>query len=314
MRRYRTVFMSSSDFGMPAFETLLAQPWCEMVALITQPDKPAGRGQKLTALPIKELALAHGVPVIQPPDLRAPDAIQQVREVSPELIIVAAYGQWIPAEVYDMPPHRSLNIHPSLLPLHRGAAPAMSALLSGDEETGVTILFVVEEMDAGDILAQTRAPILPEDTTASLMHRLAELSAGFIADVSLRWLRGEIQPIPQDHSQATWFGRIKKEQGRIDWTQPAEQIWRQIRAYNPWPSAFTFYNGKRLLIHGAVPLRTEVSTSGAPGQVILLPEGTAVATGEGAVLLREVQLEGKKSAPIAEFLAGQRDLIGTRLG
>jgi methionyl-tRNA formyltransferase len=314
METYRTVFMSSSNFGIPAFESLLAQPWCEMAALVTQPDKPAGRGQKMTSLPIKELALARDIPVIQPPNLRTTDAIHQVGEAAPDLIIVAAYGQWIPAEIYDTPPHRSLNIHPSLLPRHRGAAPAMSAILSGDEETGVSILFVVDEMDAGDLLAQSSMPILPEDTTASLMRKLAVLGAELMADVAVRWLRGQIHPVPQDHSQATWFGRIKKDQGCIDWTQSAEHIWRQVRAFSPWPSAYTTYGGKRLVIHSAEPVDVQGSTSIPAGLVVVLPQGTAVATDQGALLLREVQIEGKRSVPIAEFLTGQRDFIGSRLG
>jgi len=305
--------MTSADFGIPAFEKLLAQPWCEMAALITQPDSPAGRGQKLSQLPVKEAALARGVQVLQPPRLRTPEATQQIRELSPELLVVAAYGQWIPREIFDMPPHRSLNIHPSLLPRHRGAAPAMSAILAGDQETGVTILRVAEEMDAGDILAQFRILIAPQDTTGTIMDKLAVLGAELIADVAIRWLRGEIQPVPQNHEEATWFSRIKKEQGRIDWTLPAEQIWRQVRAYNPWPSAYTAYRGKRLVVHAAEPAGDPGGTF-APGQIVRLPHGPAVATGQGALLLRQVQLEGKRSVSIAEFMAGQREFIGARLG
>lgn len=313
MTAYRTVFMTSSDFGIPAFERLVVQPWCEMAALITQPDRPAGRGRKLSPLPVKEVALARGVQVLQPPRLRTPEAIQRVRELSPELIVVAAYGQWIPRDVFDMPPHKSLNIHPSLLPRHRGAAPAMSAILAGDEETGVTILRVAEEMDTGDTLAQSRIPIAPQDTTGTLMDKLAALGAELIADVAIRWLRGELQPAPQNHKEATWFSRIKKEQGLIDWTLPAEQIWRQVRAYNPWPSAYTTYRGKRFVIHAAEPAAAPGGLF-TPGQIVMMPQGPAVATGRGALLLRQVQLEGKRSVPIAEFMAGQRELIGARLG
>jgi len=313
MARYRTVFMTSSDFGIPAFERLLAQPWCEMAALITQPDRPAGRGQKLSPPAVKELALSRAVPVLQPSRLRTPEAIQQVRELAPELIVVAAYGQWIPREIFDMPPHRSLNIHPSLLPRHRGAAPAMSAILAGDQETGVTILVVAEEMDAGDILAQSRIAIAPEDTTGTLMRKLAALGAELIADIAPLWLRGEIRSAPQNHNEATWFNRITKEQGRIDWTLPAEQIWRQVRAYNPWPSAYTAYRGKRLVIHAAEPAG-DLGAPFTPGQIVMLPQGPAIATGKGALLLRQVQLEGKRSVPIAEFMAGQREFIGSQLG
>lgn len=313
MTRYRLVYMSSSEFGIPAFNALMRQPWCEMVALITQPDRPAGRGMRVSPLPIKEVAQAQGVHVLQPSDLRTTEAILQVHSLAPDVIVVAAYGQWIPTEIYDMPPRRSLNIHPSLLPRHRGAAPAMSAILAGDDETGVSILFVVDEMDAGDLLGQTRIPIQPEDTTASLMEKLSALGADLIVDVLCKWLAGGIQPVPQDHSQATWFGRIKKEKGRIDWSQPAEHIWRQVRAFNPWPSAFTFHLGKRLVIHQARPVTGEQPDL-LPGDVVLTPQGPAVATGNGLLLLQEVQLEGKRSIAGNDFVVGQRQFIGGRLG
>ena len=313
MGKFHIAFMCSSDFGIPAFETLVRGPRYHMVGLITQPDRPAGRGREVTTLSIKQIAITHGVPVLQPPDLRHPDAIQKVRELAPDVIVVAAYGQWIPAEVYDIPPRRSLNIHPSLLPRHRGAAPAMSAILSGDTETGVTVIFVAGKMDTGDVLGQVRQPISPEDTTATLMSKLSLVGATLIADVLPKWLGGKIQPQPQDHSKATWFGRVKKEQGQIDWAKPAEQIWREVRAYNPWPSAYTFCEGKRLVIHEAWPLPGYCGDA-IPGEVIPAPEGLAVATGDGALLLRQVQLEGKRPMTGQEFLRGQRHLLRRRLG
>ncbi len=309
----RVVFMSASDFGIPAFKALLAHPQYEVAGLVTQPDRPAGRGRKMSAPPIKRVALSADVPVLQPQRLRDPEAIERVKELKADVIVVAAYGQWIPPEVYDAPPYRTLNIHPSLLPRHRGAAPAMSAILAGDQETGVTIILVGEEMDAGDILEQVRLPIAPEDTTGTLMDKLAELGAQTIVDVLPRWLNGEIQPTPQDHTQATWFRRVRKSQGLIDWTKPAEQIWREVRAYNPWPSAYTFYRGRRLVIHQAWPL-TKWDGDAEPGEIQRLGNRIAVATGEGALLLDVVQLAGKRPVTAEDFARGQRALEGTKLG
>ncbi len=314
MAKYRIVFMGSGDFGVPALQALHQQSWGELVALVTQPDRPAGRGMKLRPAPIKEAAMALGVPVLQPARLRALESIAQIHALAPDVIVVAAYGQWIPPEVFAAPPFQSLNIHPSLLPRHRGAAPAMSAILAGDTETGVTIILVAEEMDAGDILSQTSLPILPDDTTGSLMRKLADLGAALIVETLPRWLAGQIQPAPQDHSQATWFNRVGKEAGLIDWTEPAEVIWRKVRAFNPWPSAYTFLNGRRLIVHRAMPMPAGRPQSPAPGEVAIYPEGPAVGTGTTPLLLLEVQPEGKRRMTGKEFSAGQRSLQGARLG
>lgn len=314
MKRYRIVFMGSGEFGIPSLQALRQQPWCEIAALVTQPDRPAGRGMKLKPAPIKETALALGIPVLQPARLRAAQSIEAIHALAPDVIVVAAYGQWIPPEVFAFPPFQSLNIHPSLLPRHRGAAPAMSAILAGDTETGVTIILVAEEMDAGDILRQATLPILPDDTTGSLMQKLADLGAALIVETLPKWLAGEIRPVPQDHSKATWFRQVGKEAGLIDWTEPAQLIWRKIRAFNPWPSAYTFLNGRRLIVHRAVPLSGARPQHPAPGEVAIYPEGPAVGTGTVPLLLLEVQLEGKKRITGKEFLAGQRALAGARLG
>ncbi len=314
MTVHRIVFMGSDDFGIPALQALHRQPWAELAALITQPGKPAGRGQKLKAPPIKEAALALGIPVLQPTTLRSAESVEAIRALQPDVILVAAYGQWIPPEVFAFPPFRSLNIHPSLLPRHRGAAPAMSAILAGETETGVTIILVAEEMDAGDIVSQVSTPILPDDTTGTLMYRLAHLGASLIVETLPKWLSGEIQPTPQDHTRATWFKRVEKEAGLIDWTEPADTIWRKVRAFNPWPSAYTFLAGKRLIVHRATPLATDPAGPAVPGEVLLHREGPAVGTGTVPLLLLEVQLEGKRRMSGKEFLAGQRRLVGVRLG
>lgn len=309
----RVVFMVASDFGIPAFEALVAHPEYDVAGLVTQPDRPAGRGRRVSASPIKEMAVSCGVPVLQPRRLRDPEAIAEVAALGADVIVVAAYGQWIPPQVFDAPPYKTLNIHPSLLPRHRGAAPAMSAILSGDEESGITIIRMTEEMDAGDILTQVRLAITPEDTTGTLMAKLARLGAQALVSTLPRWLQGEIEPTPQDHSQATWFPRVRKAQGQINWTKSAEQIWREVRAYNPWPSAYTFYQGQRLVIHRARPLSAWAG-SAEPGQVMLLGERLAVACGDGALLLDAVQLAGKRPLTGEEFARGQRNIAGAVLG
>ena len=305
--------MGASDFGIPAFEALVAHPEYDVVGLVTQPDRPAGRGRKVSASPIKEMAVSSGVPVLQPRRLRDPEAIAEVTALDADVLAVAAYGQWIPPQVFDAPPHKTLNIHPSLLPRHRGAAPAMSAILSGDEESGITVIQVTEAMDAGDILAQVRLAITPEDTTGTLMAKLARLGAQTLVSTLPRWLNGEIQPMPQDHSQATWFPRVQKAQGQINWAKPAEQIWREVRAYNPWPSAYTFHQGQRLVIHQARPLIAWAG-SAEPGQVMLLGRHLAVATGNGALLPQVVQSAGKRAMTAEEFVRGQRNIAGEMLG
>lgn len=314
MDTFRIVFMGSGDFGIPALRALHQQPWCELAALVTQPDKPSGRGQKVKPTPIKEAAMALGIPVLQPVRLRAAESIESIRALAPDVIVVAAYGQWIPPEIFASPPFQTLNIHPSLLPRHRGAAPAMSAILAGDSETGVTIIAMTEEMDAGDIVGQASLPIMPDDTTGSLMQKLAELGAALIVKTLPAWLASQIQPVPQDHSRATWFKQVSKEAGLIDWTEPADVIWRKVRAFNPWPSAYTFLNARRLIVHRAIPVSGETLRPLAPGEAAVTPEGPVIGTGTTPLLLLEVQLEGKKRITGKEFLAGQRTFAGARLG
>ncbi|MCR4405610.1 MAG: methionyl-tRNA formyltransferase [Anaerolineae bacterium] len=308
----RIVFMGTPRFAVPTLEALATQASYELVCVVTQPDRPAGRGRKLVASPVKEAALARGLPVWQPATLRNPQAVEKLRALSPTLIVIAAFGQILRPDVLAIPPKGCLNVHASLLPRWRGAAPIPAAILAGDKETGVTIMLLDEGMDTGPILAQTPLSIDPADTAGSLTERLAVLGADLLIQTLPRWLAGEIQPRPQDHSQATMCRPLRKEEGWLDWTRPAGQLSRQVRAYNPWPGAYTMWQGQRLKVlraalvewHGAQP----------PGQVITLPEGTAVTTGEGALLLFEVQLAGKRAMSIADFLRGQQEFLGSHLG
>ena len=307
----RLVFMGTPDFAVPVLKALMER--YEIVGVVTQPDRRVGRGHKVEAPPVKVLALDNGLPVLQPPSLRRPDVVAELRALAPEVIVVAAYGQILRAEVLGIPPRGCLNVHASLLPRYRGAAPIAAAILAGEEKTGVTIMLMDEGMDTGPILSQATCSISPRDTQGSLSARLARLGAGLMMDTLPRWLAGEIEPRPQDHSQATYSRIITKEDGLIDWSQSAVEIWRRSRAYYPWPSTYTYWRGKLLKVLRAEAL-PHWSGKGDPGQVITLDEGLAVATGEGALLLREVQLAGKRALDAEDFARGQRDFVGSVLG
>ena len=306
----RLVFMGTPDFAAPVLKALIGQ--YDIVAVVTQPDRRAKRGRKLEASPVKVVALTHDLPVLQPPRLRQPNVVAELTALAPEAIVVAAFGQILPAEVLAIPPRGCLNVHASLLPRHRGAAPVAAAILAGEEETGVTIMLMDEGMDTGPILSQAACPIFPQDTRESLGARLAQLGAGLMMDTLPRWLAGAIEPRPQDHSQAAYCHIIAKQDGLIDWSQSAVEIWRRSRAYHPWPGAYTFWRGKLLKVLRAEAL-PQWSGEGEPGRVMALDEGLAVATGEGALLLGEVQLASKRALSAEDFARGQRDFVGSVL-
>jgi len=308
----RILYMSTPEFGVPALRQIVEAGY-EVVGVVCQPDKPAGRGQQLTAPPIKQVALAMGLPVLQPPNLRTPEALELLTATRPDLILVAAYGQYIPEAICRLAPQGALNIHPSLLPRWRGASPVQAAILAGDTETGVTIQFVAAEMDAGDILAQVRTPIGPDENAGDLSARLAVLGAQVVVETVRRWLRGEITPWPQDPAGVTWCGRLTKEAGLLDWRQPAELLARQVRAFSPWPGAYTFWQGRQLTIL-AVSALPASQVSPALGEVVALGNAAAVGTADGVLLLRQVQLAGKQPLPIEVFLRGARGFVGARLG
>ena len=307
----KLVFMGTPDFAVPVLKALIGR--YEIVGVVTQPDRRAKRGRKVEASPVKVVALAHDLPVLQPPRLRQPDVVVELRALASEAIVVAAYGQILPAEVLAIPPRGCLNVHASLLPRYRGAAPVAAAILAGEEETGVTIMLMDEGMDTGPILSQATCAISPQDTRGSLSAKLAQLGADLMMDTLPRWLADEIEPRPQDHSQATYSRIIAKQDGLIDWSQSAVEIWRRSRAYHPWPGTYTYWRGKllKVLRAGVLP---HWSGEGEPGQVMVLDEGLAVATGEGALLLGEVQLAGKRALSAEDFARGQRGFGGSVLG
>jgi methionyl-tRNA formyltransferase len=252
------------------------------------------------------------LPISQPPTLRQPDYIAQLRDLAPDVIIVAAYGLLLPRDVLTIPPRGCINTHASLLPRHRGAAPIIAAILAGDAETGITLMQMDEGLDTGPILAQRAIPIDDDDTTGTLTPKLANLATELLSETLPRILAGEIVPQPQDHARATMFKQIKKEEGLIDWTRPATEIARRVRAFNPWPSAFTFWNGVQLkiLCAGAADAKSNLEM----GRVVPLGKEIAVTSANGVLILREVQLAGKRAMKIEEFLRGQREFVGSSLG
>lgn len=307
----RLVFMGTPEFAVPALRALAAR--YEVALVVTQPDRPAGRSRAPRPPAVKTAAQALGLPVYQPDTLRGPEALSRLEAARPEVIVVAAYGEILRRSVLSLPPRGCVNVHASLLPRHRGAAPVAAAILAGDRVTGVTIMLMDEGMDTGPILAQAEEPVRADDTAGTLTARLAELGARCLLDTLPRWLAGEIEPQPQDGSQATYAPRVTKEDGLIDWSEPAEVIERKVRAFDPWPGAYTYWQGRRLRI---VRAGVVAGWCGAdePGTVLDTAYGPAVATGGGALLLRELQLEGRCCVGCAEFLRGQRGFIGSVLG
>lgn len=314
----RIVFLGTSEFALPALRRLVENGY-NIAAVLTQPDRPAGRGRHERPSPVKGAALGYGLPVSQPPRISAPEAVAQLAGLAPEVMIAAAYGQILRQEVLDVPPKGVVNIHPSLLPRYRGASPVAAAILAGDAETGVTIMRLVLALDEGPILSQRRIPIDPQDTTGSLTQRLAKEGADLLLETLPPYLAGSLDPQPQDAAMASYVSMVKKEDGLIDWRLPAAQIWRRVRAYHPWPGAFTHFGDTVLLIHEA---RVVAAKSGEqPGTVVALPAadlpreaGFAVQTGEGMLAIVRVQKQGRRAVAASDFLRGERGFIGRRLG
>jgi len=307
----RVAFMGTPDFALPTLQALHEHH--QIVGVVTQPDRAAGRGQALTASPVKGVALSLGLPVYQPESLRRRESTDHLAAWRPDLIVVAAFGQILPVAVLAVPPHGCLNVHASLLPRYRGAAPIAAAILAGDPATGVTIMHMDEGMDTGPILAQAELPIDPDDTTGSLTARLAQAGATLLVDTLPGWLSGRVTARSQDPSQATYCRPLEKEDGRIDWTRPALHIERLIRACHPWPGAYTEWQGQRLKVLRA-HARPQRSAQDRPGLVLAAQGSLTVASGEGLLELHEVQLAGKKPLAAALFTHGHPTFAGSLLG
>ncbi|MHB0856900.1 MAG: methionyl-tRNA formyltransferase [Anaerolineae bacterium] len=309
----RVVFLGTPEFGAPVLEALLTHH--EVVAVVTQPDRVGGRGRaQLLPPPVKVLATAHQVPVLQPERLRRDrEAVSQLRDLSADVFVLAAYGQIIRREVLAIPPFGCIGVHASLLPKYRGAAPIAAAILHGERETGISLMLTDEGMDTGPVLAQRAIPIAPDDTTETLSRRLAQLGADLVIETLPAWLAGQVTPVAQDDAQATNAPLLARSDGLIDWSQSAEAIDRAIRAYTPWPGAFTTLDGQMLRVHNARPL-PEASMEDVPGRVLQMDDGIAVVTGQGLLLLLSVQLAGKRAMSGQDLARGRRDLVGSVLG
>jgi methionyl-tRNA formyltransferase len=276
----------------------------QVVGVVTQPDRPSGRGRELKSPPVKLLARELDIPVIQPEKLRQPEAMEQLRAWNPELIVVAAFGQILRKDVLDLPRFGCINVHASLLPRWRGAAPINAAILHGDEETGVTIMKMDVGLDTGPILTQRSIPLTGDDTAGSVFEKLSQLGADLLMETLPDYLSGKIHPVPQPDEGATYAPMLKKEEGQLDFTRPAEELERRVRAFNPWPGAFMDFDGTLLKIHRAHAV-VEAGTAEA-GQRLIYRDQPAVGTGNGLLILDEVQPAGKKPMSGKAFLAGAR--------
>jgi methionyl-tRNA formyltransferase len=308
----RLVFMGTPDFAVPALKKLLENRE-EVLAVFTQPDRPKGRGRRPAQSPVKETALAHTLPLFQPETLKDPAVRESLSSLRPDLLIVVAYGLLLPQTILDIPAWGSINVHASLLPKFRGAAPIQWAILSGEQETGITTMRLDAGLDTGDMLLQERIPVASGETAQTLHDRLAGLGADLLVQ-TLRALRaGTLQPTPQDPETATYAPPLKKSQGRIDWRLPARELDCLVRGLTPWPRAFTSFKGKRLILHRVQPL--EAGASGEPGMILSFKDDAIqVLTGQGTLALMEVQLEGHRRLTGREFLKGFPLQVGERLG
>jgi methionyl-tRNA formyltransferase len=312
----RIIYMGTPQFAVPALEALIhgsapgkvLPEGYEIVTVITRPDKPVGRGQEIVYSPVKRAALVHGIPVWQPGSFKRPENSEALAAYHADLYIVAAFGQILPQAVLDQPRFGTLNIHASLLPRYRGVSPIPEAILQGDGETGVTIMLLDAGVDTGPMLLKRSIPIDEHDTTGSLTPKLAELGAAALVDVLPRWIAGEIIPEPQDELQTTHTHMLRKEDGAISWQRPAAVIARMVRAYTPWPGAYTHWRGKLLKIVSAHATALEPDINVVPGTVSVREEAghpvLAIVTGVDFLIVQQLQLEGKRAMTADEFLRG----------
>ncbi|MBJ6799557.1 methionyl-tRNA formyltransferase [Geomonas propionica] len=310
MTGLRIIFMGTPEFACPTLRTLIERGE-NVVAVVTQPDRPKGRGQQTLPPPVKVLAEEHGIPVLQPVKVRLPESIEQIRALEPDLIVVIAFGQILPKALLDIPKHGCINVHASLLPRYRGAAPLNWCIINGENETGVTTMMMDVGLDTGDMLLKSATPIDPDEDTQSLHDRMSRLGAELLAETLDRLVAGELIPEKQDDALTCYAPMMKKEDGLIDWTRSARDIKNQVRGMTPWPGAFSFLDDKLLKVYKV----QATAGTGNPGEVVAAGrDGIEVACGEGSLLIRELQLEGKKRMAAGDFLAGYKVPAGSLLG
>ncbi|WP_282171664.1 methionyl-tRNA formyltransferase [Cytobacillus firmus] len=311
----KIVFMGTPDFSVPVLKQIIDDGY-EVIGVVTQPDRPVGRKKVLTPPPVKVEADTQGIPVYQPEKIRQPDELEKVLALKPDLVVTAAFGQILPKELLDAPKYGCINVHASLLPELRGGAPIHYSILQGKEKTGITIMYMAEKLDAGDILTQVEVPITETDTVGTLHDKLSEAGSKLLSETLPKLLNGELNPVKQNEEEATFAYNIKREQEKIDWSKTGEEIYNHIRGLNPWPVAYTTFDCKVVKIWNSKKVKHAKSEE--PGTIIRLEEdGIVVASGnDTAVKITELQPSGKKKMPAEQFLrgAGSNLTAGGRLG
>jgi len=314
MNRYRLVFMGTPDFAVPSLKALADDGRYDIVGVVTQPDRPAGRGKKLTACPVKQFALERGLPVFQFERIRRPEGVEQLQTLAPDVVVTAAYGQILTQALLDIPQYGTINVHASLLPRHRGAAPINWGILMGEREAGVTIMKTDIGMDTGDMLRSAATPVGELETAGELTERLAVLGAQLLAETLPDYLEGRIEPVPQDDGKATYEPMLDKAMGEIDWNRPASEIACRVQGLNPWPCAYTDMDGGRLKLYLAKAV--DCDEAAVPGTVVISSpkQGLFVRCGDGALQVLQLQAPGGKRMDAKAFLMGKGIEVGTILG
>ena len=312
----KAIFMGTPSPVVPVLHRLREMPGVDVVAAVTPPDRPRGRGRQPEPAPVKVAAECLDVPVLQPPNLRGAAVQAELAALSPDLIVVAAYGRFLPSPVLQLPPHGCLNLHPSLLPRHRGPSPVATAILEDDPVTGVSLMLLDEGMDTGPVVAQSQYVVTGKETAGELTDLLFRISADLLAENLDGWMKGELPATPQDESLATGSRKLERSDGEADWNLDAEALARRCLAYSPWPGLYTDWEGKTLKLLETEALGVLESEEAGPGNVVSVGSGQGphVVTGKGLLLLRQLQLEGRRAVTGEEFLRGYPEIIGSRLG
>jgi methionyl-tRNA formyltransferase len=319
MNSLKLIFMGTPHFAVPILQMLLEEKY-EVIAVVTQPDRPQGRKRILTPSPVKEEALKHHIPVLQPEKLRDPDAVAQIVALQPDLIITAAYGQILPKSILELPRYGCLNVHGSLLPKYRGGAPIQHAVMNGETVTGVTLMYMAAGLDTGDMIRKTEVQITDEDNTGTMFDKLSQAGKELLRSTLPELLTGSIQAIPQDGQLATLAPNISREDEQIRWDRPAVELFNQIRGLSPWPGAFTTWNGEVFKVWTSrkqpkTSVTAKIHETQIPGTVLQICEdGIEVLTGRGTIWLTEIQPAGKKAMDAAQFRLGGTMAVGTILG